>query len=243
VKENDAVGHPDLKALPAAYAAWRESALGRVTDRLEQRLILERIGSPTGLRVLDVGCGDGTLTLELARRGARASGVDASPRMVGAARERAKQTGHDAAFGVARAEALPFPPGTFDVVIAITVLCFIEDAAGTLREMSRVLNPGGRLVVGELGKWSSWAATRRIKGWLGSPVWRHARFRNPAELRQLADKTDLVGGSVTGAIFFPPIGVAAQLLGRFDDAIGTRTTLGAAFLVLAASKAGESHES
>lgn len=163
--------------------------------------------------------------------------------MVGAARERAKHAGYDVTFGVAQAGALPFSPGTFDVVIAITVLCFIEDAARALREMSRVLEPGGRLVVGELGKWSSWAAIRRIQGWLGSPVWSHARFTSPSELRELADEAGLVDGSVTGAIFFPPIGVAARLLGRFDDAIGTRTTLGAAFLVLAASKAGESHES
>lgn len=241
MKEDDAVGHPDLNALPAAYAAWRESVLGRVTDQIERHRILERIGSPTGLRVLDVGCGDGILTVELARRGARATGVDTSPGIVGAARERAKQGGYDATFGVAQAGALPFPPGTFDVVIAITVLCFIENAAGALREMSRVLEPGGRLVVGELGKWSSWAAIRRIKGWLGSPVWSHARFRSPSELRKLADQAGLADGSITGAIFYPPIGVAARLLGRFDGAVGTRTTMGAAFLVLAASKTREAH--
>lgn len=241
MKEDDAVGHPELKALPATYAAWRESVLGRFTDQLEQHLILERIGSPAGLRVLDVGCGDGILILELARRGARATGVDTSTRMVGAARQRAKRAGYDVPFGVAQAEALPFAPGTFDVVIGVTVLCFIEDAAEGLREMSRVLGPGGRLVIGELGKWSSWAAIRRIKGWLGSPVWRHARFRSPAELRQLADKAGLADGSVTGAIFYPPIGVAARLVGRFDGAVGTRTTMGAAFLVLAASKTGETH--
>lgn len=227
------------KLCPLLMRLGAKSVLGRFTDQLEQHLILERIGSPTGLRILDVGCGDGILTLELARRGAQATGVDASPRMVGAARERANQAGYDVTFGIAQAEALPFSPGTFDVVIAITVLCFIEDAAGTLREMSRVLDSGGRLVVGELGKWSSWAAIRRIKGWLGSPVWRHARFRSPAELRQLADKAGLVGGSVAGAIFYPPIGVAARLLGPFDGAIGIRTTMGAAFLVLAAAKAGK----
>lgn len=206
MKEDKKSRHPGLETLPAAYAAWRESVLGRVTDRLEQHLILERIKSPAGLRILDVGCGDGILTLALARQGAQATGVDASETMVAAALDRVEGHGVDASFKVAQTEALPFGPGTFDVVIAATVLCFIENATEPLREMSRVLKPGGRLIVGELGKWNSWAAVGRIKGWLGSPVWGHARFRSPPELRKLAEEVGLVDVSVAGAVFYPPIG-------------------------------------
>lgn len=231
--------HRDPEDLPAAYAAWRESTLGQITDAVEQDLILELVGPPAGLRILDVGCGDGVLALELAGRGAQVTGVDASPRMIAIARKRARRDGRDVDFKIAKAEALPFASGTFDVVVAITVLCFIEDTAAALREMIRVLKPGGRLVIGELGRYSSWAAVRRIKGWRGSPVWSHARFRSPSEIRRLAIEAGLADVSITGAIFYPPVGAAARLLGPIDHRIGACTTLGAAFLALAATKPGE----
>jgi len=226
----------DADALPAAYSAWRQSTLGRITDALEQDLILELIGPPDGKAILDVGCGDGILALELSRIGANVVGVDTSERMIAAARKRSKDRGADLRFDVAGAESLPFETASFDVVIAITVLCFVEDAAGALDEMIRVLKPGGRLIVGELGKYSTWAALRRIKGWLGSPVWRVARFRSRGDLLALAEGAGLQDAAVTGAIFCPPFSAAARLLAPIDPWLGRRTTAGAAFLVLCAFK-------
>ena len=58
----------DLASLPAAYQAWRASDLGRITDGIEEELILELIGPLQGNRVLDVGCGDGVLSVELSHK-------------------------------------------------------------------------------------------------------------------------------------------------------------------------------
>lgn len=232
----DANGRDGLEALPAAYVGWRASALGRITDALEQDLILDLVGSPVGLHVLDVGCGDGVLALKLAARGARATGVDVSSRMIEVAERRARQEGRNARFGVAEAENLPFASDSFDALLAVTVLCLIEDTGSALREMRRVLKPGGRLIVGELGRSSSWAAARRVKGWLGASLWRSARFSSPSDLERLATGAGLVDASVSGAIFYPPIGMAARLLGPIDRWLGACTTLGAAFLVLLATK-------
>ncbi|MBI1260605.1 MAG: methyltransferase domain-containing protein [Rhizobiales bacterium] len=226
--------------MPSAYAAWRASTLGQVTDAREQNLILDLIGPSAGLRILDVGCGDGSLAVELARRTAYVTGVDASPEMIAAARRLADRQGRDISLEIGKVETLSFEADTFDAVLAVTVLCFVEDAAGALCEMFRVLKPGGRLIVGELGRYSSWAAIRRVKGWLGSPVWRRARFRSAAEFRSLASDAGLVDVSVKGAVFYPPSGLAARLLGPIDLKIGAFTTAGAAFLALSATKPGAS---
>jgi len=65
-----------MDTLPAAYADWRRSTLGRITDKLEETLLLERIGPAQGLRILDVGCGDGVLATALASAGAQVTGLD-----------------------------------------------------------------------------------------------------------------------------------------------------------------------
>jgi SAM-dependent methyltransferase len=92
-------------------------------------------------RVLEVGCGWGELAEWVAREtGATLVAVDLSPRMVELARER----GIDAS--VADVQALPFPDGTFDVVVAAWMLYHVPDLDRGVREIARVLRPGGTFV-------------------------------------------------------------------------------------------------
>ena len=224
---------------PQAYASWRTTSLGAVTEALEQRLILDLMGNLDGTRFLDAGCGDGALIFAAASRGAEATGVDSDPAMLAAARTRADKDGIKAAFLEGRIERLPFPDASFDVVVAITVLCFVADAAGALREMARVLRPGGRLVLGELGRWSLWAARRRIRGWLGAATWKAARFRTARELRALAEQAGLSVTTIRGAVFYPPVSILAQALAPLDPWLGRLTTVGAAFIALSAVSVGE----
>lgn len=154
--------------LTDSYARWRSSRLGRITDALEQQLLFELLGPVAGKVLLDVGCGDGALASELARRGAAVTGLDADPAIIAAARRRAQAAAMPLQFVEGQAESLPFESGSFDLVLAVTVLCFVRDAERAVSEMARVLKPGGRLVIGELGRWSLWAAYRRIRGWIGT---------------------------------------------------------------------------
>jgi SAM-dependent methyltransferase len=219
-----------------AYARWRHSEVGATTERLERRLILDLLGEVSGRKLLDVGCGDGDFAVELSRRGALVTGIDASTETIAAAQRRVEGDRAAVALLAAPAERLPFAADQFDLVTAITILCFVEDPRPVFREIARVLRPDGCLVIGELGKWSAWAAKRRIRAWLGSPLWRRARFRTASEIGGLAEQAGLGVEQVRGAVFYPRWRLAARLLGRADSALGRRTTIGAAFIAVAARK-------
>jgi ubiquinone/menaquinone biosynthesis C-methylase UbiE len=224
---------------PESYSQWRGTSLGNITETLQQRLILRLAGDVTGRAVLDAGCGDGALTLALWRGGAaQVAGCDVDPRMAARAQARAAQ--HKAAIhcAVARAERLPFRDNSFDLVTMITVLAFVAAPDAALREIARVLKPGGRLVVGELGKWSSWAAARRIRGWLGAAMWKAAQFRSSRELRRDVEAAGFCVEHVSGAVYYPRVTLLARLMAPVDPMFGEATTFGAAFVALRASKPG-----
>ena len=225
---------------PDAYTRWRATTLGRVTEALEQRRILELVGSVDGTRVLDLGCGDGLLTTTLATRGARAMGIDIDRAMLRAAVARtAPGQPEPARFVEGRLEQLPFRDGLFDVVVAVTVLCLVSNQVIAVREAARVLRPGGRLIVGDLGQWNAWAARRRIKGWFGSRLWRSAHFSTAANLSALVEGAGLTVDVVRGSVYYPPIGLLARALAPLDQWLGRVTTVGAAFIAVAATKSAD----
>ncbi len=158
------------------------------------------------------------------------------PTMLAAARRRAETANVKLRLVEGKAKALPFPDAASDRVLAVTALCFIPDATRAVAEMARMLKPGGLLIIGELGKRSLWAAYRRMRGWLGHPSWRTARFRSPAELRRLMSQAGLTVLEMRGAAYYPPGGVAARLLAPVDSWLGRRTRFGAAFIALCAAK-------
>ncbi|MBF6101676.1 bifunctional 2-polyprenyl-6-hydroxyphenol methylase/3-demethylubiquinol 3-O-methyltransferase UbiG [Nocardia cyriacigeorgica] len=96
-----------------------------------------------GVRILDVGCGGGYTTEFLHGRGAQVSGVDVSPKLVEAATRHAAETGKEIEYKVGAAEALPFDDATFDVVTCVDVLEHVKSPADSVREIHRVLKPGG----------------------------------------------------------------------------------------------------
>lgn len=226
-----------LKGVAARrYALWRASTLGRITEQLETRLIFDLAGNLAGKRVLDIGTGDGTYALEAAAQGAKVTGLDPDPEMLSAAERRAEGRQLQIGFQLGRVEAIPLADASFDVVFAVTVMCFVSDTGAALREMSRVLVPGGLLVLGELGRFSLWAAERRMRGWFGSDTWRHARFWSRRDLIGLVNRAGLRVAGTRDCVFYPPAGVAARILAPFDPILSRLHAPGAAFLALSASK-------
>ena len=107
---------------------------------------LTRAGVPFGGRVLDAGCGGGGMPLSLAEEAAQVIGIDPAERFQDAGvrlgRERRMGNLH---FALADGMALPFPAGTFDLVLSHAVIEHVADAPLYLRECARVLAPGGHV--------------------------------------------------------------------------------------------------
>lgn len=112
--------------------------------------LLDAAGIGDGARVLDVGCGTGSLTRDAARRARSGSalGVDLSSAMVEAAEERAVRAGTtNAAFVRADAQVHPFPTAGFDVVVSRTGAMFFGDPSAAFANLARATAPGGRLAL------------------------------------------------------------------------------------------------
>ena len=98
-----------------------------------------------GARVLDIGCGDAGVIIAFAESGATVAGLELDEKSLRRAAVRAGEHGVAATLAKGVAEALPFPGGSFDLVILDNVLEHVTDRPGTLREIRRVLRPGGLL--------------------------------------------------------------------------------------------------
>ena len=121
-----------------------------------RREVLKLAALKPGERVLDVGCGTGTLAIEAAAvvgATGRVVGIDAAPEMVDRARRKTSRGLSQVEFRTEVVERLPFEDGEFDAVLASLVLHHLppETREAGVREIRRVLKPGGRLVVMEMG--------------------------------------------------------------------------------------------
>jgi ubiquinone/menaquinone biosynthesis C-methylase UbiE len=118
-----------------------------------QRKALVELDASESDRLLDVGCGAGQLVHTAARTVVRAVGVDLSPQMIERARRRVPNAGASSErveFVVASSGDLPFRDGEFTAVITTTTLHHFPDPAVAVREMVRILAPGGRIVIADL---------------------------------------------------------------------------------------------
>jgi len=125
-------------------------ALGQAS-RLRRRTI-ERAQIKPGERILDVGCGTGDLTLlakKVAGPSGQVAGLDAAPEMIEVARGKAAHKQTDVDFRVGVVERLPFPDGSFDVVLSSLMMHHLPDdlKPQALAEIRRVVKPNGRLLI------------------------------------------------------------------------------------------------
>jgi ubiquinone/menaquinone biosynthesis C-methylase UbiE len=145
--------------------ALRFSALTRIYDpvvaltsreRRFKELLVEQAAPAPGQRILDLGCGTGTLAIQVKRRepGAEVVGLDADPAMLSQAREKAERAGVELTLTEGFSNELPFEDGSFDRVLSTLFFHHLdpEPKRQTAREIARVLSKGGELHVADWGK-------------------------------------------------------------------------------------------
>lgn len=171
-----------------------------------RRVLVEELGlRPAALRALDVGCGGGLLAEEFARLGSAVTGVDPSEESLAAARRHAAERGLPITYRRATGEALPFPPGTFDVVYCCDVLEHVQDLDQVIAETARVLKPGGVYLFDTINRTaqSKLIVILLLQEWNWTsmmPPGLHdwSMFIRPAELRHLFERHGLLAAGFTG---------------------------------------------
>jgi demethylmenaquinone methyltransferase / 2-methoxy-6-polyprenyl-1,4-benzoquinol methylase len=146
--------------------------------------LVSRIEAGPGDTVLDVACGTGAVALELARRhGCRVVGIDQSPEMLAEGRRRVDAAGLGGRVELreGRAEDLPFGDEAFDGLTFTYLLRYVDDPAAAMRELARVVRPGGKIAMLEFSVPSrplprlAWEAYVRLglpaAGRIVSPGW------------------------------------------------------------------------
>lgn len=143
-----------------------------------------------GFKILDIGCGGGYLSEEMAKMGYRVTGIDPSASSIAAARQHAAQSALSIDYRIGKAESLPFADASFEAVTCVDVLEHVDDLSKTIAEIARVLKPGGLFMFDTIN--------RTLMSWLGIifiaqefpltrffPPWTHdwKMFIRPTELK------------------------------------------------------------
>jgi demethylmenaquinone methyltransferase / 2-methoxy-6-polyprenyl-1,4-benzoquinol methylase len=181
--------------IAADYDRWAQ-LLSFGQDRRWHDAMIEAVAPAAGREgavVADVATGTGAVAIALARRyPCRVIGVDQSPDMLAGARTRVAEAGLDDRIDLveADAEGLPLEPGSVDALTHTYLLRYVDDPAATLRELVRVVRPGGVVAALEFGVpgrpvyplWWLWTrAGLPSVGALGGPGWvRTGRFLGPS---------------------------------------------------------------
>jgi ubiquinone/menaquinone biosynthesis C-methylase UbiE len=181
---------------PEKYDQWFATPIGRLVKKVEGELLFDLIKPKPGDLILDAGCGTGVFTLDLLHLGCPIIGIDLSMPML----LRAKQKARGYPFRIVRADllSLPFSENSFDKVISVTALEFIEDGRGAIDELFRVTKRGGSLVVATLNSLSPWALQRKAEARQKHTIFERAIFRSPEELLSLTP----IHGEIRTAIHF-----------------------------------------
>ncbi|UYQ90956.1 bifunctional 2-polyprenyl-6-hydroxyphenol methylase/3-demethylubiquinol 3-O-methyltransferase UbiG [Chitinophaga horti] len=199
-EQGDIWWKPDtvLHILKTSVNPWRVGYASKVLQRLNI--------DPKGKTALEVGCGGGILTEEIARMGFDTTGIDPAAESITTASNHAKAGGLNIRYEQGSGEHLSFPDNSFDVVFCCDVLEHVTDLPRVVSEISRVLKPGGIFIYDTINRtfvsklvaikiWQEW------KRWAFMPpnlhVWK--MFIKPGEMQEVLQASGLDWKEHTGS--------------------------------------------
>ena len=180
-----------------------------VRDHLKAHFEREQTMRPLeGLRLLDIGCGGGLISEPLTRLGATVTGIDPGDKNIAVARLHASQHGLDIDYRVATAEALEAAGETFDAVVCLEVVEHVPDVGAFLKTCSRLVRPGGMLIVSTINRTAkSFAlaivAAEYVLGWLPRGTHQWERFVTTDELKTYLSAANLTAPVFAGMTYSP----------------------------------------
>ena len=185
-------------------------------QKLRAMTVLGLLDVKPGERVLDIGCGNARDIARIANHGGQVVGVDMSAGMIAAAGRELERMGLGGIkLQVGDATCLDFPDASFDKILCSEVIEHIPDASQALREMWRVLRPGGKLVLSTPNK-GSWYGLERYWLWEGllRRKWPHPydEWRNMAEVLALLEQSRFKVSERRSVCFVPGFIVTYFLL-------------------------------
>lgn len=171
----------DLAALKVKQrVTWGTGDYGVIgtTLQLVGESLCEALDLDAGEHVLDIACGNGNATLAAARRHAIVTGVDYVPSLLESGRARARAEGLSIDFREGDAEHLPYPDGSFDVVMSSFGTMFSPDQERVASELLRLCRPGGRI---GLSNWTPTSFVGQLFGIVGRYLPPPKGLRSPSE--------------------------------------------------------------
>jgi ubiquinone/menaquinone biosynthesis C-methylase UbiE len=181
---------------PEVYDRWFTTPIGSLVRKYEAELMLDLLKPKQGEIILDAGCGTGIFTTDILSSGSQVIGLDISLPMLIQAKKKLKE--YPLWIILTDMLNLPFPGSSFDKVVSVTALEFVEDAKGAIGELFRITKRGGCIVVATLNSLSPWASRRKAEAKERHTIFEKAIFRSPQELLSLAS----VEGVAKTAIHF-----------------------------------------
>jgi SAM-dependent methyltransferase len=160
-------------------AAWStgDYAVVGTTLQIVGENLCEALDLRAGSHVLDVAAGNGNATLAAARRWCHVTSTDYVPSLLESGRVRAQAEGHDVRFEEADAENLPYPDGSFDIVMSTFGVMFTPDQHKAARELARVCKPGGKI---GLANWTPGSFIGQVFKLIGKYIPPAPGVRSPA---------------------------------------------------------------
>lgn len=183
------------------YDNWYETEIGRVVDQVERDLVAQFF-QPSGLRMLEIGCGTGQYTTKLAELGYHITAVDISQKMMARAQEKIANLGYQVKWLNADITQIMDQLEHYHGILSMSAFEFIPNPEAILARLFEQIVPKGCLVIGVIAGESPWSEFYgRKANTKPESVFAYAQFYTESEIRQWR-----VGGrhTIGKALYFPP---------------------------------------